>query len=119
MAAATTDIVERIRGLRYVHVPVASELMNEAAVEVERLRWRLQIRENIIGRLVAENGQLRNGATCPHVHGTVTQHCSSNFTLTDEEREAIGNMIHLIECQHEDYGKEAHTLRKLLDRLHT
>jgi hypothetical protein len=32
------DIVERIRGLRYVHVPVASELMAEAACEIERLR---------------------------------------------------------------------------------
>jgi DNA-binding MarR family transcriptional regulator len=33
-----TDIVERIRGLRYVHVPVASQLMAEAAAEIERLR---------------------------------------------------------------------------------
>jgi hypothetical protein len=36
--------------------------------------------------------------------------------LTAEEREAVENMIHLIECQHEDYGKEAATLRKLLER---
>jgi hypothetical protein len=64
--------------------------------DIVRLRWRLQIRENIIGRLVAENQRLR---------------------LRADEREAIGNMIHLIECQHEDYGKEAHTLRKLLARL--
>ena len=27
--------------------------------------------------------------SCPHVRGTVTQHCSLNFTLTDAEREAI------------------------------
>jgi hypothetical protein len=33
-----TDIVERIRSLRYVHVPVASQLMAEAAAEIERLR---------------------------------------------------------------------------------
>jgi hypothetical protein len=33
-----TDIVERIRGLRYVHVPAASGLMAEAAAEIERLR---------------------------------------------------------------------------------
>lgn len=33
-----TDIVERIRGLRFVHVPVASQLMEEAAQEIERLR---------------------------------------------------------------------------------
>lgn len=33
-----TDIVERIRGLRYVHVPVASALFEEACQEIERLR---------------------------------------------------------------------------------
>lgn len=33
-----TDIVERLRGLRFVHVPVASGLMEEAAAEIERLR---------------------------------------------------------------------------------
>ena len=32
------DIVERIRGLRWLRVPVASELMAEAAAEIERLR---------------------------------------------------------------------------------
>lgn len=32
------DIVERIRGLRYVHVPVASQLFEEACGEIERLR---------------------------------------------------------------------------------
>jgi hypothetical protein len=39
-----------------------------AADDIVRLRWRLQIRENIIARLVAETGRLR---------------------LTDEERAAI------------------------------
>jgi len=33
-----SDIVERIRSLRYVHVPVASQLFEEAASEIERLR---------------------------------------------------------------------------------
>jgi hypothetical protein len=33
-----SDIVERLRGLRFVHVPVASQLMDEAAREIERLR---------------------------------------------------------------------------------
>ena len=32
------DIVERIRSLRYVHVPVASQLFEEACAEIERLR---------------------------------------------------------------------------------
>ena len=33
-----SDIVERIRSLRYVHVPVASQFFEEAASEIERLR---------------------------------------------------------------------------------
>ena len=32
------DIVERIRSLRYVHVPQASQLFEEACDEIERLR---------------------------------------------------------------------------------
>ncbi|WP_353208459.1 hypothetical protein [Sphingorhabdus sp.] len=36
--------------------------------------------------------------------------------ITDAEREAVANMIHLIETRHEDYGKEAHYLRNLLER---
>jgi len=71
---ASGDIVERIRSLRYVHVPVASQLMAEAATEIERLR----------------NGAAAGCETvCPHVRGSVTQHCSLNFTLADEERAAI------------------------------
>ena len=118
MAAPTIDIVERIRGLRYVHVPVASELMAEAAVQIERLRWRLKIRENIIARLVAENGRLRNGAVtgcetvCPHVRGTLTHYCSLNFTLTDDEQAAIITAADLLIG-----SKPGATLRSLLDRL--
>ena len=90
------DIVERLRGLRFVHVPVASQLMEEAAQEIERLR---------------------NGGACPHVRGTVTQHCSLNFTLTDEEREAIKEGADAL--YGDGYDAEAATLRKLLERLHT
>jgi hypothetical protein len=131
MSAPPKDIVERMRGLRYVHVPVASELMNEAATAIEALRWQLKIRENIIGRLVAENGRLRNGAVagretvCPHVRGTVTQHCSLNLTLTDEEREAIDvaakwceTPINPVYSQSSLAAIEASsTLRSLLERL--
>lgn len=35
------DIVERIRSLRYIHVPVASQLFEEACEEIERLQWQL------------------------------------------------------------------------------
>jgi hypothetical protein len=86
-----TDIVERIRSLRYVHVPMASGLMAEAAAEIERLR---------------------NGATCPHVRGTVTQYCSLNFTLTDEERNALEFAVETGRVATHD----AATLRKLLER---
>jgi hypothetical protein len=47
--------------------------------DIVRLRWRLKIRENIIGRLVAENERLRDGAAAS---------CET-VTLTDEERAAI------------------------------
>lgn len=51
---------------------------------------------------------------CPHVRGTVTQYCSLNFTLTDEEREAILTAADLLIG-----SKPGATLRKLLERLHT
>ena len=67
----------------------------------------------------AEIERLRNGAAegretvCPHVRGTVTQHCSLNFTLTDEEREAIELAI----SKRLDLDA-IYTLRNLLERLH-
>ena len=54
----------------------------------------------------------------PDTHTTPTEgSVQPRCTLTDAEREAIENMIHLIERKHEHYGKEAHTLRNLLERL--
>ena len=51
---------------------------------------------------------------CPHVRGTVTQHCTLNFTLTDEEREAIEVAA---EAYVADHGERfAATLRSLLER---
>ena len=35
---AMSDIIERIKGLRYIHVPQASQLFQEAIAEIERLR---------------------------------------------------------------------------------
>jgi hypothetical protein len=95
-----------------------TSLERGASNDITRLRWRLKIRENIIGRLVADNGRLRNGAAegreavCPHVRGTVTQHCSLNFTLTAEEREAIVGAADLLIG-----SKPGATLRNLLARL--
>jgi hypothetical protein len=72
--------------------------------DIVRLRWRLQIRENIIGRLVAENQRLR---------------------LTDEEREAIktavgGMCLWMKEnevTEDESLRRRCVTLRNLLARL--
>ena len=41
------DIIERIKGLRYVHVPQASQLFEEAIAEIERLRITAEEREAI------------------------------------------------------------------------
>jgi hypothetical protein len=55
--------------------------------------------------------RLQGGGACPHVRGTVTQHCSLNFTLTETEREAIEwAMEEASTCRFA-------TLRKLLERL--
>ncbi len=93
-----SDIVERIRSLRYVHVPVASQLFEEACAEIERLR----------------NGAVESRETvqCPHVVGKTTLHCSlTPFTLTDAERKAI--------TEASDFyvgTRTGVTLRKLLER---
>jgi hypothetical protein len=60
----------------------------------------------------------RNGAVaacetvCPHIRGTVTQHCSLNFTLTNEERAAILTAADLLIG-----SKPGVILRHLLARL--
>jgi hypothetical protein len=74
-------------------------LCEEAANEIERLR----------------HGAVAGRETvCPHVRGTVTQHCSLNFTLTAEEREAIEYFANFQWTMLKPY---AATLRNLLERL--
>lgn len=99
-----SDIVERIRSLRYVHVPVASQLFEEAAAEIERLR--LQLRKR--GAAVHDN--------C--VTGNQREMEYPQLTLTDEEREAIHQAAIRVEalCQAGSQQRAA-TLRKLLERL--
>ena len=71
------------------------------------------------------NEERRVGEPCPHVRGTVTQHCSLNFTLTDEEREAIktavgGMCLWMKEnevTEDESLRRRCATLRNLLERL--
>jgi hypothetical protein len=100
-----TDIVKRLRTWCHaVDAESAQDLMDEAAAEIERLR----------------NGVLAARETvCPHVRGTVTQHCSLNFTLTDEEREAIEAAIAYLQPVGNYDSRVQTTLRSLLDRLHT
>jgi CBS domain-containing protein len=83
-----TDIVERLRGLRFVHVPVASELMDEAAAEIERLRT-------------------------PTTHTTQTEgSVQGEGTLTDEERAALLTAADLLLG-----SRPGSILRNLLERL--
>ena len=90
-----TDIVKRLRTWCHaVDAESAQDLMDEAAAEIERLR---------------------NGAVCPHVRGTVTQHCSLNLTLTDAEREAISLAYSRLTAV-ANYESIAATLQALLAR---
>ena len=97
-----TDIVERIRGLRYVHVPMASGLMAEAAAEIERLR-------DAIRRLADQD------ATLSVCDGNVT--VTVDATLTAEEREAIEWCLSLPMLDRD--AVRMMPLRSLLERLHT
>ena len=82
------DIVDRIRGLRYVHVPVASQLFEEAVTEIEKLRTLTRFQDRVI----------RSGDVA---------------CLTQEEREAIESCIF---CQAIPQ-RVAVVLRKLVERM--
>jgi hypothetical protein len=98
-----SDIAERLRKwFKDVNAVSAIDLMDEAANEIERLR----------------NSAVEGCETvCPHVRGTVTQHCSLNFTLTDEEREAVEYFAAFHRSPREGDANAADTLRSLLERL--
>jgi len=59
--------------------------------------------------------------SCPHVRGTTTQHCSLNFTLTNDEREAMAWGIHWLFMRFRMerdpvIDRDLATLRNLLER---
>jgi hypothetical protein len=56
-----------------------------ASNDITRLRWRLEICENIIGRLVAENVRLRNG----RVAGCEKVACDERSATTDTDLRSI------------------------------
>jgi hypothetical protein len=96
------DIVERLRSwVHTVKAVPASDLMDEAADEIEQLR----------------NGAVERRETvqCPHVVGKTTLHCSlTPLALTDEEREAVEWAEELAgNCEEFD---RVDTLRNLLER---
>jgi hypothetical protein len=94
-----TDIVTRLdRWAIETDSAPASDLMDEAAAEIERLRK----------------------APCPHVVGTTTQYCSlTPLTLTDKEREAIREAVwgYSENDDDDECASIAATLRSLLERL--
>jgi hypothetical protein len=92
------DIVTRLRqwAIATDAVP-ASDLMDDAAAEIERLR----------------------AQPCPYVTGPVTRYCTlTPFTLTDEEREAIVTALAFLREEADEPGaaQDAATLRGLLER---
>ena len=97
-AAYEGDIVSRLRNWRGLHLAHGGELFDEAADEVERLR----------------------SQPCPYVAGSVTHYCTlSTPTLTDAEREAIGEAASFYVGVSDDALCEAiaATLRGLLARM--
>jgi hypothetical protein len=82
-----------------------ASVFDEAADEIERLRRQVS--------------QQENSTTCPHVVGKTTQYCSlTPFTLTDEEREAIGYFAAATGPQYlEATNHYAAVAKALLERL--
>jgi hypothetical protein len=117
----TDDIVDRLR--KWAHdvtgVP-ASDLMDEAAAVIKRLRALADRRGTLavdrrreIERLRSRAVESRETVQCPYVVGRTTQYCSlTPFTLTDEERAAIELAIETWVCKPQLKA----TLRGLLER---
>ena len=117
-----SDIATRLR--RWTHavdaVP-ASDLMDEAADEIERLRTAIRRLAEQDATLSVCNGNVTVTMDCPYVTGTVTRYCTlTPFTLTDEEREAIEEAMRQVvesDCIATPHALEViDTLRGLLER---
>ena len=96
-----------------------ASLERGAADDIVRLRWRLQICENVVARLLLENERLRTLSTL----ATPSQ-CNVHPRLTDEEREAVERAVDALTGV-EDWSADvvakdsqaAATIRNLLARL--
>ena len=110
-----SDIVTRLRRWTHaVNAAPASDLMDEAADEIENLRTAIRRLADQDATLSVCDGNVtvEMDGPCPHVVGKTTLHCSlTPFTLNDEERAAIQWFAH--------YGlpeRYAAALRDLLER---
>jgi len=126
---AGEDLADRLATAVAVQQSMSVALL-KAATEIERLQNELYARSDekrgaayTNRATLSDEEHERNGAVegcetvCPHVRGTVTQHCSLNFTITAEEREAISFFAAI---HNEGYGLFAthtDTLYKLLERM--
>jgi len=88
----SNDIVDRIRSLRYVHIPPASALFEESAQEIEKLRSQVRFYEKVV-----QSGDVA--------------------TLTTAEREAVEYFAAFHASPRAGDAKSAATLRGLLERL--
>jgi hypothetical protein len=95
-AAYEGDIVSRLKNWRGLHLAHEGQLFDEAAVEIERLRFALTRIADQDATLSVQDSRV-----------TVTM----DATLTDEEREAIEDAVAELTP-----GPIAATLRNLLER---
>ena len=110
-----SDLTDRLRrwAISTDAVP-ASDLMEEAADEVERLRSAYAA---AIHRLADEIPRLRS-QPCPYVTGDTTRYCTlTPLTLTDAEREAVEQVIDAANGKATADPWAYATLRSLLERL--
>ena len=101
-----SDIVERLRNWRTVHLATLHLLMEKAADEIEQLR--LAIR-----RLAEQDATL--SLLCKR-DGSCVVTVTMDATLTDEEREAIAWCVGMAETTATECDEELAALRGLLER---
>ena len=117
-----TDIVTRLRTwVHAVDAVSASDLMEEAAAEVARLRTVCECYAHSSAAACREIAHLRQASAqdivCPHVVGTTTQYCSlTPLTLTPEESAAAEWFSVTCRNWFANGPDHAATLRGLLER---
>lgn len=131
MTTDKEDITARLReASTHALMDASRELVCEAAAEIERLREAIRRLADQDATLSVVGGNVTVEMDgCPYVTGTTTQYCTlTPFTLTDAERELIGDCAAICEAQAasaeegmsheaaERWAAKAATLRGLLER---